>query len=90
MTEDRARKLQKRSELLSDTKNDAVGLYMVHAAEYYRWLMAPAAQSPPLPSVVLTQHRCLGSTLGGEPSGNREFPHLPHAAWELKVTYGRR
>ena len=95
VSEDREKSLRKRSKLLSGQRaashvgTDALGLYMVHAAAYYDWLLAPDPQPAPLPSAVLTEHRCLGSTLG-EPSGNREFPHLPHAAWELKVAFGRR
>ena len=94
VSDDRAKQLRKRRRLLSGERavshvgNDALDLYCVAAAEYYDWLLAPAPQPAPLPSTVLTEQRCLGSTVG-EPSSNRESPHLPNAAWELQIAYER-
>jgi hypothetical protein len=86
---DRAGAIQKRANFHRDPGNDLVDLYLPHTVAYYEALLAnPHVPMPPA-AEVLTEQRCLGSTLGGA-STNAEFPHLPSVAWELKVRYAMR
>lgn len=87
---DRKEDIEKRMDILGSPENDAVDVFLPKAVEYYEWLLNPDLPPHPAPaSQLLSEHRCTGSTLT-QATLNKEFPHLPDAAWELKVRYAKR
>ena len=70
---------------LRNPANRLLQYYLPATADYYDALVQGSQRRMPARSVFLASSRCVGR--GIQPTGNEQFPHLPHSAWRLMVRF---
>ena len=82
---DRRKDLRDMAAELRKPANRLLQYYLPATADYYDALVQGSLRHMPARSVFLASPRFAGANV--QPTGNEQFPHLPHSAWRLMVRF---